>query len=57
MTSVPSELNLYDDVIPRDWRMIQSQDPVVNQFVQAVTQSKKPGVLQVGTRHGKILLR
>ena len=57
MTSVPSELNLYDDVIPRDWRMIQSQDPVVNQFVRAVTQSKKPGVLQVGTRHGKILLR
>jgi len=56
-TTLPSGLDLYDEVVPRDWRQLQSQDPVLHQFVRAVTQKKKPSVSQVNTRTGKILLR
>jgi len=58
MTSVPmSGLNLYEEITPRNWRQLQSQDPVVDQFVRAVTTSRKPDVSRVETRAGKILLR
>jgi dUTPase len=58
LTSEPiNGLDIYDEVIPRDWRQIQSQDPLVNMFVRAVTVSKKPFVSQVKTRVGKTLLR
>jgi transposase InsO family protein len=55
--SLPTGLDLYEEVVPRDWRQLQSQDPVVNQFVRAVTRSKKPNVSEVSSRRGNILLR
>ena len=56
-TAVPTGLDLYDEVVPRDWRKLQANDPVVNQFVRAVTSSRKPNITQVRTKEGKILLR
>ena len=56
-TAVPTGLDLYEEVVPRDWRKLEANDPVVNQFVRAVTSSRKPNITQVRTKEGKILLR
>ena len=52
-----SAIELYEDIVPRDRRRIQSQDRLVNLFVRAVTVSKKLLVSQVNTRIDKMLLR
>ena len=43
--------------MPRDWRQLQAQDAVVNQFVRAVTRSRNPDVAEIVSSPGKILLR
>ena len=56
-SALPIGFDLYDEVVPRDWRQLQSQDLLVNQFIRAVTNSRKPEVSQVNSRSGRILLR
>ena len=53
--TVSEDLDLHGDVIPRDWRKLQYEDPMLRVFVKAV-QSRKPLLSEVTTVCVQVLL-
>jgi hypothetical protein len=56
-TSLPAEFYIEADIVPRDWRMHQWNDPLISKFVRAVTNKVKPDITELHTKEGKILHR
>jgi len=54
---VPGDIDLYSDIVPQDWRVHQRRDPIIGQFVQAVTNKLKPTAANITTKEGNVLLR
>jgi len=46
-----------DQVVPRDWRKLQHQDPTVGLFLRAVTNRKRPNSLDINSRDRQVLLK
>jgi len=53
----PGDIDIYNDIVPQDWRVHQRRDAVIGQFVQAVTNNSKPTTYNITSREGRMLLR
>ena len=56
-TTLPTEFDIQEDIVPRDWRSNQWQDPVISKFLRYVTNKQKPDIKEFHTKEGKILHR